>query len=226
MAERLAAHDVSVARLVQHEQNGGAALHVVTHEAAAGDMERALAEIARPAGDARTTRRRCRVDLRARRRGARMGVIEALSRSRALPRPAPIDADTPIVSLGEGGTPLLYAPRLSEELGIELYVKFEGANPTGELQGPRHDDRRLEGAAGRRARGHLRVDREHGGVGVGLRGARRAAGGRARPRGRRRKREAGAVARASAGASSRCAGRSTTRSRSPASSARPASSPS
>jgi threonine synthase len=46
----------------------------------------------------------------------------------------PIDADTPIVSLGEGGTPLLYAPRLSEELGIELYVKFEGANPTGSFK--------------------------------------------------------------------------------------------
>jgi threonine synthase len=46
----------------------------------------------------------------------------------------PIDADTPIVSLGEGGTPLLYASRLSEELGIELYVKFEGANPTGSFK--------------------------------------------------------------------------------------------
>jgi homoserine dehydrogenase len=45
MAERLAAHDISVARLVQHEQNGGAALHVVTHEARAGDMEAALREI-------------------------------------------------------------------------------------------------------------------------------------------------------------------------------------
>src|SRR3954466_3543583 len=42
MAERLAAHNVSVARLVQHEQNGGAALHVVTHEARAGDMAAAL----------------------------------------------------------------------------------------------------------------------------------------------------------------------------------------
>ena len=46
----------------------------------------------------------------------------------------PIDAETPIVSLGEGGTPLLYASRLSEELGIELYVKFEGANPTGSFK--------------------------------------------------------------------------------------------
>jgi threonine synthase len=46
----------------------------------------------------------------------------------------PIDSDTPIVSLGEGGTPLLYASRLSEELGIELYIKFEGANPTGSFK--------------------------------------------------------------------------------------------
>jgi threonine synthase len=46
----------------------------------------------------------------------------------------PIDADTPIVSLGEGGTPLLYAARLSAQLGIELYLKFEGANPTGSFK--------------------------------------------------------------------------------------------
>jgi threonine synthase len=46
----------------------------------------------------------------------------------------PIDSDTPIVSLGEGGTPLLYASRLSAELDIELYVKFEGANPTGSFK--------------------------------------------------------------------------------------------
>jgi threonine synthase len=46
----------------------------------------------------------------------------------------PIDADTPIVSLGEGGTPLLYASRLSAHLNIELYLKFEGANPTGSFK--------------------------------------------------------------------------------------------
>jgi homoserine dehydrogenase len=45
VAERLAAHDVSVARLVQHQTDEGATLHVVTHEAATGDVEAALADI-------------------------------------------------------------------------------------------------------------------------------------------------------------------------------------
>jgi threonine synthase len=46
----------------------------------------------------------------------------------------PVDASTPVVSLGEGSTPLLPAPRLSERLGIELYLKWEGANPTGSFK--------------------------------------------------------------------------------------------
>jgi len=41
---------------------------------------------------------------------------------------------TPAVSLGEGSTPLLHVPRLSARLGIELYVKWEGANPTGSFK--------------------------------------------------------------------------------------------
>jgi homoserine dehydrogenase len=45
VAERLAGHGVSVARLVQHQTDGGATLHVVTHEAPAGDVATALAEI-------------------------------------------------------------------------------------------------------------------------------------------------------------------------------------
>lgn len=43
----------------------------------------------------------------------------------------PVSAETPIVSLGEGSTPLLRAARLSERLGIELWLKWEAANPTG-----------------------------------------------------------------------------------------------
>ena len=43
----------------------------------------------------------------------------------------PLTAATPIVSLGEGSTPLLPAPRLSERLGVELMLKWEGSNPTG-----------------------------------------------------------------------------------------------
>jgi threonine synthase len=46
----------------------------------------------------------------------------------------PVGESTPVVTLGEGGTPLLAAPRLSERLGVELYVKWEGANPTGSFK--------------------------------------------------------------------------------------------
>ncbi len=46
----------------------------------------------------------------------------------------PVDQDTPIVSLGEGSTPLLRAPRLGARLGVDLYLKVEGANPTGSFK--------------------------------------------------------------------------------------------
>jgi threonine synthase len=46
----------------------------------------------------------------------------------------PLTDATPIVSLGEGSTPLLPAPRLSERLGLELWLKWEGANPTGSFK--------------------------------------------------------------------------------------------
>ena len=39
-----------------------------------------------------------------------------------------------IVSLLEGNTPLIPLPRLGKELGCELYVKFEGLNPTGSFK--------------------------------------------------------------------------------------------
>lgn len=44
----------------------------------------------------------------------------------------PVSDATPVVSLGEGSTPLLRAPRLEQELGVrELWLKWEGSNPTG-----------------------------------------------------------------------------------------------
>jgi threonine synthase len=46
----------------------------------------------------------------------------------------PVTAATPVVSLGEGSTPLLFAPRLSERLGAEVWLKWEGANPTGSFK--------------------------------------------------------------------------------------------
>jgi homoserine dehydrogenase len=45
VALHLASHGVSIARLVQHQVNGSATLHIVTHEAPAGDLEEALEEI-------------------------------------------------------------------------------------------------------------------------------------------------------------------------------------
>jgi len=43
----------------------------------------------------------------------------------------PVGSGTPVISLGEGSTPLLAAPRLSEKLGVELWLKWEAGNPTG-----------------------------------------------------------------------------------------------
>jgi threonine synthase len=42
----------------------------------------------------------------------------------------PVSAATPVVSLGEGSTPLLPAPRLGERLGVDLWLKWEASNPT------------------------------------------------------------------------------------------------
>ncbi|MBI5975231.1 threonine synthase [Staphylococcus canis] len=46
----------------------------------------------------------------------------------------PVNEDSPHVSLNEGHTPLIHCPTMSEKLGIELYVKYEGANPTGSFK--------------------------------------------------------------------------------------------
>ena len=46
----------------------------------------------------------------------------------------PVSAQTPVVTLLEGNTPLLPAPRLSEMVGASVYLKIEGANPTGSFK--------------------------------------------------------------------------------------------
>ena len=46
----------------------------------------------------------------------------------------PVTDKTPVVSLREGGTPLVYACTLSEMTGCEVWLKFEGANPTGSFK--------------------------------------------------------------------------------------------
>ena len=42
----------------------------------------------------------------------------------------PVADDSPVVTLGEGDTPLVAAPNLGEALGVELHLKLEGMNPT------------------------------------------------------------------------------------------------
>lgn len=46
----------------------------------------------------------------------------------------PVEDNTPIVTLNEGHTPLIYCETLSKELDINLYVKYEGANTTGSFK--------------------------------------------------------------------------------------------
>jgi threonine synthase len=46
----------------------------------------------------------------------------------------PVPADCTPVTLGEGGTPLLHAPALSRQTGCEVFLKVEGANPTGSFK--------------------------------------------------------------------------------------------
>lgn len=41
---------------------------------------------------------------------------------------------TPIITLGEGGTPLIPADALSRRTGANIWVKFEGMNPTGSFK--------------------------------------------------------------------------------------------
>jgi threonine synthase len=46
----------------------------------------------------------------------------------------PVGPGTPVISLGEGGTPLVRAHHLSELTGCDVHLKVEGANPTGSFK--------------------------------------------------------------------------------------------
>jgi threonine synthase len=59
---------------------------------------------------------------------ARVGLIERW-RDRL-----PFDDGDPVVSMGEGSTPLVLAERLSERVGAEVWLKLEGLNPTGSFK--------------------------------------------------------------------------------------------
>jgi threonine synthase len=46
----------------------------------------------------------------------------------------PVSDATPIVTLDEGDTPLIYSERFSNEMGAEVWLKYEGLNPTGSFK--------------------------------------------------------------------------------------------
>ena len=46
----------------------------------------------------------------------------------------PVNDRTPVVTLLEGNTPLVEAPRLSDETRARVFLKVEGANPTGSFK--------------------------------------------------------------------------------------------
>lgn len=48
----------------------------------------------------------------------------------------PVTEKTPVITLKEGDTPLIYGPNISKKLGnaLKLYFKFEGLNPTGSFK--------------------------------------------------------------------------------------------
>jgi threonine synthase len=46
----------------------------------------------------------------------------------------PVSTSTPNVTLREGGTPLIYACTISELTGCEVWLKYDGANPTGSFK--------------------------------------------------------------------------------------------
>ena len=46
----------------------------------------------------------------------------------------PVVDSTPVISINEGNTPLIKLHSLSKKLDLEIYVKYEGANPTGSFK--------------------------------------------------------------------------------------------
>lgn len=46
----------------------------------------------------------------------------------------PVNEKTPIITLYEGDTPLIYAENLSKEYNINIFLKYEGMNPTGSFK--------------------------------------------------------------------------------------------
>ena len=94
--------------------------------------------------------------------------------SRGTASSCPVTDATPVVSLGEGATPLVAARRLGAAIGVpNLHLKIEGQNPTGSFKDRGMVAGRREGDRGGGPERHLRLDRQHVGIGRRLRRRRR-----------------------------------------------------
>ena len=182
IASVLGRHGLSIASVIQKGRGPAQTVPVImrTHDAPERNLKRALAEI-------RSEENRALGPRVYPNRGEALGdgvghqaaiqttAVVLLARTdRALPALPAGDGLTPVVTLNEGNTPLIEVRALAERLGpnIKVYLKFEGANPTGSFK-DRGMTLAISKALGRgRARGNLRLDRQHRGVGGGLRGPR------------------------------------------------------
>ena len=139
VAEAFARHDVSIEAVRQASRGAEAQLVIVTHTAtgrgARRDHPRTRGAAGGPRGRQRDAGGRgggvtvTEPQLQARRAGGPWRGVIAEYRDRL-----PVTEATPVVSLREGGTPLLPAPVLSARTGCEVYLKVEGANPTGSFK--------------------------------------------------------------------------------------------
>ena len=75
-----------------------------------------------------------------------------------------------VVTLHEGGTPLVHAKRLSAATGSDVWVKVEGANPTGSFKDRGMTVAMTYALASGLEGGDLRLDRQHLGLRRGVRG--------------------------------------------------------
>ena len=133
VAEAYARHDVSIEAVRQASRGAEAQLVIVTHTARDAALAATVRELEALPGGPRGRQRDAggrggRVVMPAVRSQAWKGVIAAY-RDRL-----PVTEETPVVTLHEGGTPLLPAPVLSARTGCEVYLKVEGANPTGSFK--------------------------------------------------------------------------------------------
>ena len=60
--------------------------------------------------------------------------MNSLTYGKGVLMPIPLVSISDLISLGEGNTPILALPRISNEIGIEIYAKLEFMNPTGSFK--------------------------------------------------------------------------------------------